>query len=197
MRDRPLLEVRSLKTLHIGPISLKISPQSCLLIVGPSGSGKTLFLRALADLGPSEGEVYLEGKRREAFRPSEWRTKVGLLPAEVVWWSRKVKDHFRAEPDLWWFQALGLPEEAFEWETDRLSSGEKQRLGLLRLLANRPRVLLLDEPTANLDEVNARRVERLVLDYIEKENAAALWVTHDGGQIGRLGGRVLRISGEG
>ncbi len=193
-RPNPLLEVRELKRLHVGPISLRLFPGQCLCITGPSGSGKTLFLRAIADLDPSEGEVLLEGVPRERFRPSEWRTLVGMLPSEVLWWRPKVREHFRRKPERWWFEALALPFVSLDWEVERLSSGEKQRLGLLRLLANRPRVLLLDEPTANLDQVNTLRVERLVLDYLEKGNAA-LWVTHDGGQIGRMGGPVLRISG--
>ena len=68
----------------------------------------------------------------------------------------------------------------------RCSSGEKQRLSILRLLANRPKVLLLDEPTANLDAENTRNVEALLIDYLTENNAVALWVSHDHAQLKRV-----------
>ena len=76
---------------------------------------------------------------------------------------------------------------------ERLSSGERQRLALARLLANRPRVLLLDEPTANLDPVNIHRVEQLVKDYLAEQQAACLWVTHTREQIARIADRELDL----
>jgi ABC-type iron transport system FetAB ATPase subunit len=68
----------------------------------------------------------------------------------------------------------------------RLSSGEKQRLALLRLLANQPRVLLLDEPTANLDPQNTRRVEAMIAAYREARGAAVVWISHDREQAARV-----------
>jgi putative ABC transport system ATP-binding protein len=73
----------------------------------------------------------------------------------------------------------------------RLSSGERQRFALLRLLANRPRVLLLDEPTANLDPDNVIRVEKLVATYMAAEGAGVLWVSHDPLQTTRVARRTL------
>jgi ABC-type iron transport system FetAB ATPase subunit len=75
----------------------------------------------------------------------------------------------------------------------QLSSGEKQRLALLRLMVNRPRVLLLDEPTANLDPENVTRVEKLVAAYLRREGAAVLWVSHDPEQTRRVAQRRLRL----
>jgi len=75
----------------------------------------------------------------------------------------------------------------------RLSNGESQRLALLRLLENRPRVLLLDEPTASLDETNARRVEDLVRNYCRAHEAALVWVSHDRFQLQRLGARKIYL----
>ena len=75
----------------------------------------------------------------------------------------------------------------------RLSSGERQRFALLRLLANRPRVLLLDEPTANLDPDNVTRVENLIAAYLSTEDAAVLWVSHDPLQISRVAHRRMRL----
>ena len=88
---------------------------------------------------------------------------------------------------------LGLNEGILTQPITRLSSGEKQRLALLRLLANQPRVLLLDEPTANLDPQNVQRVEAAIEAYRREQGAAVLWVTHDRQQAVRVAGRCLRF----
>ncbi len=88
---------------------------------------------------------------------------------------------------------LGLDEALLDRPVRLLSSGEKQRFALLRMLCNRPKVLLLDEPTANLDRENTGRVERLVLHYLDQAPAGAIWVSHDGDQVERIGARCLHI----
>ena len=75
----------------------------------------------------------------------------------------------------------------------QLSSGERQRLALLRLLSNRPRVLLLDEPTANLDPENTRRIEALVTEYRREHDAAVIWVSHDTEQVKRVANRHFQL----
>jgi ABC-type iron transport system FetAB ATPase subunit len=79
------------------------------------------------------------------------------------------------------------------WSVARLSTGERQRLALIRLLAQGPEVLLLDEATANLDPSNSARVEAIVGAYRGTQSAAVLWVSHDPAQRRRLGGRSLII----
>jgi UDP-glucose/iron transport system ATP-binding protein len=95
------------------------------------------------------------------------------------------------------FGQLGLARETGGWRIERLSSGEKQRLALLRLLANRPEVLLLDEPTANLDAANSRRVETLVRDYLKANGASCLWVSHAQQQLEQLCDRRMSMTAEG
>ncbi|HDK38151.1 MAG TPA: ATP-binding cassette domain-containing protein, partial [Thiolapillus brandeum] len=80
----------------------------------------------------------------------------------------------------------GFSQEVLDWQTGRLSSGEKQRLALARMLANQPRVLLLDEPTANLDMRNTEIVEQIIQDYLQQYQAAVIWVSHDPEQLSRV-----------
>jgi ABC-type iron transport system FetAB ATPase subunit len=191
--ETPRLELSEFRGVNIGPIDLHLAPGECVSIGGPSGAGKTLLLRAIADLDPHEGVLRLDGRSFDEMTAPEWRRRVALLPPETAWWADRVRAHFppNGKPAL---DALGLPDKALDWEVSRLSSGERQRLGLLRLLTRRPRVLLLDEPTANLDPTGVERVEALVADYRAREGAAAIWVSHDEHQRRRVGDRELRLS---
>ena len=176
------------------PISLTLGAAETLAVHGPSGAGKTLFLRAICDLDLNHGEVYLNEVPRSSFTPPDWRKKVGYLPAESFWWSDKVADH----ADSWdeeQLERLGFSPQVLNWQTSRLSSGERQRLSLARLLSNKPQVLLLDEPTANLDQENSLRLEKLVQDYQQTSRACIIWVSHSLEQRQRLAGRSALIDG--
>jgi len=175
------LSLYNLQVQQLSPISLEIPAGQCITIAGPSGCGKTQLLRAIADLDPHQGEVQLNGLTQEEMPAPKWRKQVGYLPAESAWWRAQVGDHFN-DPDPQQFEALGFTLEWLEREVSRLSTGERQRLALLRLLSNRPQVLLLDEPTANLDQATARQVEQLISDYRHTDQAAVIWVTHDSAQ---------------
>jgi len=179
----PLLELVELQRPAIGPVSLSVAAGECICISGPSGAGKSQLLRAIADLDPHAGEVRLSGQAAAGIAPPEWRRQVGLLPPESSWWLPRVSDHLHAGVPL---AAVGLTDAILEQPVARLSSGEKQRLALLRLLANQPRVLLLDEPTANLDPENTRRVEAMIAAYRATRGAAVIWVSHDREQAARV-----------
>lgn len=176
----------------LGPLELEVAPGEVVALSGPSGSGKSRLLRALADLDPHGGEVWLGEAAQGRTAAHLWRQRVMLLPAESQWWADTVGEHF---PDgrVEHLEALGLDAAVAGWEVARLSSGEKQRLSLLRVLARRPACLLLDEPSANLDDAASRRVERLVLALAQQRGLPVLWVSHDAEQIARVAQRHFRI----
>lgn len=180
------LVTENLCFLDRGPYNLKILSGQICGISGGSGAGKTLLLRAMADLDPHTGRLLLGGADSESFSGPQWRRKVGYLPAESLWWFERVDRHFSAAISATWLSRLGFADDVLTWEISRLSSGEKQRLALLRLLQNQPEVLLLDEPTASLDQKNVAIVEEFVLSYIKESAAACVWVSHDADQLARL-----------
>ena len=179
------LSIKKLSFLHCGPVDLQINASEIIGLSGASGSGKSLLLRALADLDEHTGVVLLDDINQQSIEAHLWRRKVALLSAETSWWFDTVEAHFSAlsEQQL---QALGFPADCLHWSVSRLSSGEKQRLGLLRLLENRPEVLLLDEPTANLDKQSTGLFEQFVQQYLEENSACAIWVSHDTQQLNKV-----------
>lgn len=188
-----LLNVQQLHTEHLGPLDLTLAPQERLFIHGPSGAGKSLLLRVLADLDPHQGLITLAEQPQEKISPTEWRRQVGYLPAENRWWAATIGEHFPQVNEAW-FEQLGLTLECLNWQVEHCSTGERQRLALLRLLQNQPKILLLDEATANLDPENGQRFEQLLLDYQQQQSAALIWISHDPSQIKRLATRTLYLS---
>jgi len=163
---------------------------------GPSGSGKSLLLRAIADLDPSTGEVSLDDCSRASMAGHEWRKRVAYLPTESGWWFETVGEHF-LQTDIACLQQLGFEADVLSWKVTRISSGEKQRLALARILSRRPEALLLDEPTASLDASHTRDVEQLVSDYMRQRDVPVFWVSHDPEQLKRLTRRVMIIQHDG
>ena len=190
---KPLLHVRDLRTNVLKPACFSLLPVECVAVQGPSGAGKTLLLRAIADLDPNEGLVCLHGRDRSTIPGPEWRRLVGYVPAEPGWWADTVGEHFSewiaALPFL---KDLGFPEEAKAWPIARLSTGERLRLAVIRALMMRPKVLLLDEPTAALDPTSVATVESLIAARV-RAGLAVLWVTHDAEQASRVAHRLLVV----
>ncbi|MCW9030823.1 MAG: ATP-binding cassette domain-containing protein [Gammaproteobacteria bacterium] len=185
------LHVSNFKVRELQPVSFTVNNE-LVCLSGPSGTGKSLLLRAIADLIVHQGEVFLNDKTCSDTHPVMWRQWVGLLPAESSWWLDKVGDHFK-QIDHEYLNALNLPAESLEWEVSRCSTGEKQRLAIVRLLEQQPKVLLLDEPTASLDADSVNRVESVIQDYANKFNVPVIWVSHDNQQIKRLARRAFKI----
>ena len=188
------MRVRGLNGVGLADISFDLAAGECLAVMGPSGSGKSLLLRALADLDPNSGEVSLAGRARSDLPAPEWRRQVTYAAAEPGWWAATVGAHF----DDWGAAAplvrrFHLAEDCADWPVGRLSTGESQRLGLIRVLVQAPSVLLLDEPTSALDEAGRDAVEAAVRERLVA-GAAAIWVSHDASQAERMAKRCLRMT---
>ena len=172
--------VRDLEIPGLGALSFEVPAGGVLAVSGPSGSGKTRLLRALADLDPHRGSVRWGDRSCAAVPAPEWRRRVGLLPAEPRFWRPVAGDHFPDDGDSLAGELAGLRLDPAVRNADPalLSTGERSRLALLRLLLNGPEVLLLDEPTANLDQDNRALVIGRIDRYRSEREAPVIWVSH-------------------
>jgi iron complex transport system ATP-binding protein len=175
------LEQRLLPT----DISLNAGELTCL--IGPNGSGKTSLLHALAGIGRPEGEVRIDGQDPKRAPPARRTRLLAYLPAsrEIVWplLARDVValglpdgrsvDAVKASLEL-----LGVSGLA-ERRVDRLSTGERSRVLIARVLAADPTLLLLDEPTANLDLLWQLRLMDHLRRLARRQGRAILAAIHD------------------
>jgi len=185
----PRLRIVGMRSRLAGPFDLELTTGEAIAITGASGSGKSLFLRMLADLDPNEGDVFLDGTPRGSIPAPAWRRQVAYVAAESGWWDEMVAPHF---PDAAAARALavrlGLNAALIDGPVLRLSTGEKQRLALIRSLLLDSPVLLLDEPTGALDEASVAMVEAVLLERIAG-GTALIAVTHNPAQGQRLARR--------
>ena len=192
--------------------SLRVRAGDRIALVGPTGSGKTLLLRALAMLdGFDAGQILYRGRVVDDRDVPAYRSRVIYLHqqpwlgdgrvADALAEPFRLKSHEQRRPNrpnlLRRLAALGRDESFLARRCEELSGGESQLVALLRAMGLDPQVLLLDEPTAALDDGAAADVERLVEDWIRDSEAdrAVVWVTHDRGQARRIANRRLEIRG--
>jgi ABC-type iron transport system FetAB ATPase subunit len=189
-----MLRIDYLQVPGLPALSFEVPAHECLAVEGPSGSGKTRLLRAIADLDAADGYVYLEGIERRELPGPEWRRRVRYASAEPAWWGQNAREHFpdtaRLERLL---SALALEPPLLDRPIAELSTGERQRLGLIRALVDEPRVLLLDEPTSALDAPAAALVEEL-LKFQMLAGRVVVLVSHDARQIERLAHARLQMA---
>jgi ABC-type multidrug transport system ATPase subunit len=147
----------------------------------------------LADLDPSEGGVSLDGEHRTTMPAPVWRRRVGLVPARSGWWAERVHEHFESAQADERKELAGemlLSDRIFSRSVEEASTGERQRLALIRALLARPRVLLLDEPTSSLDRVATLSTETVLRRHMER-GLTVLIVTHDAAQAKRFADETL------
>jgi ABC-type iron transport system FetAB ATPase subunit len=187
----PRLTLKALKSPLAGPFTLELAAGGCAAISGHSGSGKSLFLRMIADLDPNTGEVRLDGAARASLAAPAWRRRVPYVAADSGWWRDRVADHFTPDqltPARALAGRLDLPPELIDGPVQRLSTGERQRLAIIRALVLDSPVLLLDEPTGPLDPDSTAKMEMILKERLQG-GTTILLVTHDQAQGERLGAR--------
>ncbi len=188
-----MFELQSMRRLIVGPVDLAMEQGSCVSVMGRSGSGKSVLLRMIADLDPHEGDAVLDGEACSQMPAPAWRRLVTYVAAESGWWDEQVDAHFPAGTDFAkLLPSVGIPSEAAGWPVARLSTGERQRLALVRALAFGNRVLLLDEPTSGLDQASVQMVEEVLRRQLAR-GTAILMVTHDPEQAARMASRHLEL----
>lgn len=220
-KDSPILEVRNLSWTPDdadqplwAEASLEIASGETVVLEGPSGSGKSTLLRSIVYLeSPSSGDVFWRGDQVTTGNIRRFRhdvvyvhqTPVPIAPTveQNLAFPRQMAREFTSssakplsekdQDEL--LERFGLPGLDKSRRFDELSVGEQQRLALVRCLSVAPQMLLLDEPTASLDEKNACLIEEHIADYVSRgEGRAALWVSHSRDQIARLGGRRIDLA---
>ena len=198
----PLLDARDLALAgRLQPTSLTIPQPGLTCLIGPNGSGKTSLLHAIAGVGRPSGEVRIDGMATEGLAPAERMRRLSYLPASRdVAWPVGARDLI----------ALGLPEDggerideairllelsAFaERRVDRLSTGERSRVLIARALASTPRLLLLDEPVANLDPYWQLRLMDILAEAPARGQAVLL-ALHDLDLAGAYAERLILMDG--
>ncbi len=199
--DLPIIldgvSLRAGATTILDRLNLMIARGAPTLVVGPNGSGKTTLLRLCMGLAvPSEGHITWggradAGRTRRAIlfqRPVMLRRSSAANIAYVLAQTGTPRSRRAARIEEL-LDRVGLADLA-QRPARRLSGGEQQRLALARALARDPEILLLDEPTANLDPAAMRSVEEIIL-MAAQSGIKIVMASHDLGQVRRLAGDVI------
>ena len=191
-------------------INLKINPQEFVCIAGPSGAGKTTLLKLLIrEEEPTKGNIFWNGENILEIPPKEipyFRRRIGLVfqdfkllynktAYENIAFAMEVsgisdKEIKRDVPQI--LKLVGLEHRANHFPF-QLSGGEKQRVAIARALANRPKLLMADEPTGNLDTLHAWEIIRLLIK-INELGTTVILATHDKDIINGLRKRVVTLN---
>ncbi len=217
--ERPLLRVSGVRKSYATPqgplpvlngVDLSLAQGESLALLGESGSGKSTLLHLIGGLDDADaGEIVLDGIRvtelPDAERAALRRESIGivfqqfnLVPSLTVAgnlaFQARIADRFDAAWQSELLTRLGL--EGLEHRyPEQLSGGQQQRVAIGRALAIRPRLLIADEPTGNLDEATGDEVLALALDLIRRTGCGFLMVTHSTRLAARLDRQVVLASG--
>ena len=193
-------------------INIRVDRGEVFALIGPTGSGKTTLLRLIDPIdAPASGRIYfdgtditesgrrrLEARRRMAFvlqKPIVFNTSVYDNIAYGLRWRGVSRSNVRARVSSI-LEMVGLTPDK-KRNAGTLSGGEVQRVAIARAIAIEPEVLLLDEPTANLDPISTSKIEELITNIIHRYDTTIIMATHDMSQGQRLADRIgVLINGE-
>jgi ABC-2 type transport system ATP-binding protein len=186
-------------------VSFTVAPGEIVGLVGPNGAGKTTIINMiLGVLEPTAGRILIEGldlksNRTRALERTNFAAVYAPLPGNLT-----VEQNLRIFGMIYGVKDLGARIEALLEEFDLtqfrrskagvLSSGEQTRVGLAKAMLNRPRLLLLDEPTASIDPSTARELRGRITDFASKGREGVLWTSHNMYEVEAVCHRVLFIS---
>jgi len=190
-------------------VSFDVKEGEFVSIVGRSGAGKTTLLKLLlAEEKPTKGSIFFEGQDVHKLKPTilpYFRRRVGaifqdykLLPYKTTFenvsyvmevMGQDQEEIFANVPEV--LEIVGLAERADNFP-EELSGGEKQRAAIARALIHKPKVILADEPTGNLDPYHTRDIIKL-LDKINQMGTVVILATHNKEIINKLGKRVITL----
>ena len=189
-------------------ISFAIDSAEVVSIVGPSGSGKTSIIMLASGLeSASKGSIQINGKEIVGLKEKELsevrRKNIGivfqsfyLIPnltaVENVLLSLEANQQYSLEKDAEnLLGEFGLSHRMHHLPSE-LSGGEQQRVAIARALINKPKIILADEPTGNLDSVNSESMIDLLFEYTKKSHTSLVMVTHDS-SIAKRCDRIIEI----
>ena len=191
-------------------VSLTVAPDVSLLVRGASGAGKTTLFNVLGLLSsPTSGSLYVNGEDAselpERKRAVIRRDTIGfvfqdfqLIPDLSAWDNAALpQDHTGSRDEEWLgtlFEALDIEDLADQYPAT-LSGGEKQRVAIARALANKPAVVLADEPTGQLDPKTAERVLNLLFEVKAQTDTALVLISHDRGLAPQFDETILLRDG--
>jgi cell division transport system ATP-binding protein len=195
----------------LNDVSLEVEKGEFVFLVGASGSGKSTFLRlVLKEEKPSSGHVHVAGKdlgRLSSWKVPSLRRQIGtvfqdfrLLPSKTVSQNvafalevigRPQSQIQKVVPEV--LDLVGLSDKGARLPTE-LSGGEQQRVAIARAFANRPIILLADEPTGNLDPTTSVGIMKL-LDRINRTGTTVVMATHDAQIVDSMRRRVIELEG--
>lgn len=194
-------------------IDIEIEEGTLAAVIGHTGSGKSTFIQHLNGLlKPSEGTVFCDGEDifETKERTRDVRFKVGLVfqyPEYQLFEETVYKDIAFGPRNMKLSEAeidervreaasfVGVSEELFEKSPLELSGGQKRRVAIAGVIAMRPRVLILDEPTAGLDPAGCEGILRNILDYKRETGSTVLLVTHSMDDAARIADRLIVFRG--
>lgn len=193
------------ETRILEDISFSTEQGDIVGIAGPSGSGKTSLLRMMNLLrSPTAGTIFYKQRDLREYFPPQLRREVGYVLQKPYLFDGTVRDNLEypyfvwmQKPDaqeiLLYLERVNLPSSILRKSKNELSGGEQQRIALVRSLLAKPKVLLLDEVTASLDEENALILEQLILGEGITRSLTIFLISHSPEQLRRMSKTILLL----